>query len=357
MPGARSLTWSQLRVGITAVIALTILAVLIFLLTGEGGFFRRTVTIRTFMDDSSGMTAGAPVRLNGILIGSVAEIRLSGSKDPARVVEFVMEVDRDFLQHIPVDSVAGISAANLLGDKFINITKGQSEQNVRPGAEIASLPSQDIPELMRQSAALLNTLQTIVGRVDRLLEDVEEGRGNIGKFLRDDELYNRLNAIGAEAQQLLVDVRTGKGTLSRLLYDDSLYQEIRTPVKRIDAILAELQNGRGTAGMLLRDQELYSEAQQSMAQVRQLVEDVNAGRGTAGKLLKDEQLYSNINGLVLKVNNVMDRLNAGQGTVGQLMVNPQLYDSMNGATREINSLLRDIRANPRRFLTVRVTLF
>ena len=35
-----------------------------------------------------------------------------------------MKVQEKYLQQIPVDSVAGISAANLLGDKFINITKG-----------------------------------------------------------------------------------------------------------------------------------------------------------------------------------------------------------------------------------------
>ena len=36
-----------------------------------------------------------------------------------------MEVQEKYLRQIPVDSVAGISAANLLGDKFLNITKGR----------------------------------------------------------------------------------------------------------------------------------------------------------------------------------------------------------------------------------------
>ena len=36
-----------------------------------------------------------------------------------------MKVQEKYLPQIPVDSVAGISAANLLGDKFINITKGR----------------------------------------------------------------------------------------------------------------------------------------------------------------------------------------------------------------------------------------
>ena len=41
------------------------------------------------MDDSSGMSEGAPVRLNGIPVGNVNKIELSGSKDPKRVVESI----------------------------------------------------------------------------------------------------------------------------------------------------------------------------------------------------------------------------------------------------------------------------
>ena len=63
------------------------------------------------MADSGGMAIGAPVRLNGILVGNVEQIRLSGSKDQARVVEFVMEVDKQYQSQIPVDSVAGLAGA------------------------------------------------------------------------------------------------------------------------------------------------------------------------------------------------------------------------------------------------------
>ena len=85
--------------------------------------------------------------------------------------------------------------------------------------------------------------------------------------------------------------------------------------------------------------------------------DVNAGKGTAGKLLKDDQLYRRLDELVAKLNGTMDKINSGQGTLGQLMVNPQLYDSLTGATREFQSLAKDMRANPKKFLTIRLTLF
>ena len=67
-------------------------------------------------------------------------------------------------------------------------------------------------------------MQTIVDRVDNLLGGIEQGKGNIGKLLKDEELYDRLNGIAAEGQKLLSDVRTANGTMSKLIYDDTLYQ-------------------------------------------------------------------------------------------------------------------------------------
>jgi phospholipid/cholesterol/gamma-HCH transport system substrate-binding protein len=87
------------------------------------------------------------------------------------------------------------------------------------------------------------------------------------------------------------------------------------------------------------------------------VADLNAGKGTAGKLLKDDQLSKRMDDLVAKLNGTIDKINSGQGAIGQFLVNPQLYESLNGATREFQSLAKDMRANPKKFLTIRLTLF
>ena len=84
---------------------------------------------------------------------------------------------------------------------------------------------------------------------------------------------------------------------------------------------------------------------------------INAGKGTAGKLLNDDQLYAQMNRLVARLDTTIDRINSGQGTLGQLMTNPQLYEALNNATREVQSLLRDMHANPKRFLTIQLKIF
>jgi phospholipid/cholesterol/gamma-HCH transport system substrate-binding protein len=342
---------------VVAFVAMVILAVLIFLLTGNKNIFERDETVRTYMADGAGMTESTPVRLNGILVGAVQGIKLSGSKDPKRAVEFELTIQEKYMKDIPEDSTAAVTAANLLGSKFIDITKGQSVTPVKPGGELRSLQTQDIPELMAQSANLITTLQDISKRADSMLADIDAGKGNLGKLLRDDELYKRLNGIAAEGQQLLADVRNGKGTLSKLIYDDSLYQEVRAPLKRIDAMLDDLQQGRGSAGKLLKDPQLYDEAQQTLAEMRRLSQELNAGKGTAGKLLKDDQLYKQFTELAGKLDSTIDRINSGQGTVGQLLVNPQVYEAMNGTMREFQGLAKDIRANPKKFLRIKLAIF
>jgi phospholipid/cholesterol/gamma-HCH transport system substrate-binding protein len=358
MPDRSKIRWSQLKVGVVSLTAFAIVFVLVFLLTSsKGGLFQKNALLRTYMDDASGIADGSPVRLNGFPVGYLDSIQLTGSRDPKRTVEFAMQIRAEFLNQIPVDSVAGIAAANLLGDKFINITKGSSTQMVKEGAEIASLNAQDIPELMGQMGSLLHTFQTIVTRVDTLLASVEAGKGTIGKFLVDEELYTRLNGIASEGQKLLADVRGGGGTIAKLIYDPALYNELRSPISRLDDILKELQAGRGTAGKILKDPSVYDEAQKTIAEIRTLLNDVNAGKGTAGKLFKDDQLARHLDELVAKFSGLVDKINAGQGTLGQFVVNPQLYETLNGATREFQSLAKDMRANPKKFLTIRLVLF
>ena len=357
MPEREKVRWSQLKVGVVGLTAFVIVFVLVFLLTSSRGVFQSNEPIYTHMDDASGMANGTPVRLNGITIGYLDNLQLTGSRDPSRAVRFEMLVKRRHLADIPVDSIAGIAAANLLGDKFINITRGQDQRTLQPGGELKGQQGQDIPELMAQSANLLSSFQTIVKRVDNLLAGVEQGRGNIGLFLKDEELYRRLNGIASEGQKLLADVRTGQGSLSKLLYSDEFYQELRSPIKRIDQMLADLNAGQGSAGKFLKDPALYDELQKGLAEVRTLVAEINAGKGTAGKLLKDETLHRRLDELVAKMSGTVDKINAGQGTVGQLMVNPQLYEALTGATREFQSLAKDMRANPKKFLTIRLALF
>jgi phospholipid/cholesterol/gamma-HCH transport system substrate-binding protein len=349
--------WSQLKVGLVGLAGFFILFVFIFLLTSNEDLFHRTAILKTYMDDASGLVPGTAVRLNGITVGEVGEVRLTNSGNPKRTVEFDMTVRSEYLPQIPVDSVVAIAAVNLLGDKFLDITKGKNTQTVKSGAELAAADNHDIPQLMNQMAGVLNSFTTITGRLDNMLAGIEQGKGNIGMLLKDDQLMNSLNSIAGEGQQLMKDIRTGDGTIHRLIYDPALYNDLRSPLQRIDALLADLQAGKGTAGLLLKDPALFDEAHKTLVDIHQLVNQINSGQGNVGKLVKDDHLYRQLDELVGKFNATMDKINSGQGTLGQFLTNPRLYESLTGATQEFQSLAKDMRANPKKFLTIRLALF
>ncbi|MGP8245694.1 MAG: MlaD family protein [Bryobacteraceae bacterium] len=349
--------WSQLKVGMVGLAGFFILFVFIFLLTSNQDIFHRTAALKTYMDDASGLVPGTVVRLNGITIGEVDAVRLTNSGNPKRTVEFDMTVRSEYLPQIPVDSLVGIAAVNLLGDKFLDITKGRSSQTVKDGAELGALQTQDIPQLMNQMAVVLESFQTITGRLDNMLALIEHGKGNLGMLLNDDQLMKSLNGIATEGQQLMTDIRTNNGTIHQLIYDPALYNELRSPLQRIDALLAGLQAGKGTAGLLLKDPSLFDEAHKTLVEIHQLVTQINSGQGNVGKLVKDDHLYRQLDELVGKFNLTMDKINSGQGSLGQFVTNPRLYESLTGATQEFQSLAKDIRANPKKFLTLRLALF
>ena len=349
--------WARLKVGILAIFAMTILAVLIFLITGQTNLFESQVVVYTFMADAAALTNGAPVNLDGIPIGKVKAIRLSGSRDPMRLVRIDMQLPQHTLRDIPTDSLASISAANVLGTKYINIKSGKGTTTIGPDQELPSVNTGEIQDLVQQGFGVMNSLQDTIQRVDKIVGLVETGKGSIGKLLVDETLYNHFLQIVDEAKQLVDTFNGDKGTIGLLLNNRELYDNFRTTLGRVDTLVQQLQDGQGTAGKLLKDPALYNEAQDTVKGLHQLVDDLNAGKGTAGQLLKSDELSNQLKGTISKIDSIIDKVNSGQGTIGQLLVNQQLYDNLNGASRQMHLLMQDFRANPKKFLRIKLSIF
>ena len=350
-------TWARLKVGILAIFAMSILAVLIFLITGQTNIFEHQVMVYTYMADAAALTTGAPVNLDGIPIGKVKTIHLSGSKDPMRLVRIDMQLPEHTLKDIPSDSLASISSANVLGTKYINIKSGKGTTSVGPDQELPSVNTGEIQDLVQQGFGVLNSLQDTVKRVDNIVGLVESGKGSIGKLLVDETLYNNLLAILAQVKGLADTLNSDKGTLGILLNNHELYDNFVATLGRVDTMLQQLQAGQGSAGKFLKDPALYDDLHSSVKGVQLIIDNLNAGKGTAGQLLTSEDLSNQLKATIAKIDSVIDKVNSGQGTIGQLLVNQQLYDNLNGATREMHLLMKDFRANPRKFLRIKLSIF
>src|SRR5919205_2594451 len=117
MPRTRSLAWSELKIGIVSVFALAIAAVLIFMVSGEGGFFWQRYSIKSVFSDIEGLKEGAPVRVAGVEVGSVTGMTFVGDR-----VEVTMPVNKDQQPRITDQSTATLGSVSLLGEAAVDIT-------------------------------------------------------------------------------------------------------------------------------------------------------------------------------------------------------------------------------------------
>ena len=357
MPAKEKVNFAQLKVGILSMVALACIVLIVFLLTGNASWFKKQVDLHMYTSDAAGLTPGAPVRINGIQAGTVKRVVLSGETNPQRVIRVDFVVEQDMQKQIPADSIASVGSDNLLGStKFLQINKGTRPDIIPAGATVKSADTRQFDALIQQGYNVLDSLQLILGKAQDIVAAVEVGKGTLGKLLVDETLYNSLTATVNQVQLLATTLNSKKG-IGRIINDEALYDQVQNVINRFDAITADLQAGKGTAGMLLKDPKVYNNLDSSLDQINMLLTKINNGQGTAGKLLNDPKIANQLSEAMTKLNVTLDKVNAGQGTIGQLLVNPQLYESANGTTRELHDLLRDFRANPKKFLTIKLKLF
>ena len=185
------------------------------------------------MDDSAALAVGAPVRLNGIIIGNVTQGETVGRERAAP--------DR---AHRHVRGCRGserasrwirkptISAENVLGTKYINIKKGKSPQSHaerRRGAE------QGCQRVRRSGAVGLRRDGRGACPAEADRRRGQRDRGRQGHYR---QAAGRQDAVrppelppSRRLQKVAAAVSSGQGTVGRLLYDDTLYNEVRTTVQ------------------------------------------------------------------------------------------------------------------------------
>ena len=358
MPRGKDVRWSQLKVGLVSLVSVTLLAVTIFLITGQTGLFSETATLYTYSSDAGGLKTGAIVRLAGVDVGNVDRVELSGRADRNEAVEIVMEVNESFRNDIRADSQVLLAAEGLLGERYINITKGSADSPAIPdGGTVPFRQTAEFSELVGGSRDLLDNLNVLTARMNSILETVDSGQGTIGRFIKDDTLYRRLDDAVRSAEMLVADLNEGKGSLGQLLKSEEFYTRVNSTVSRLESTLNKIESGEGTIARLINDPTLYRNAEQLTARGSTMLDNVNQGRGTLGKLATDEEFYRRLNSAVTSLDGIVTGIRNGEGTVGRLFQDPTLYNSLNTTSTEVREMIADFRRDPKRFLTIQLKIF
>ncbi len=336
MPSVRRVSWAKFRVSAVCLVAFLILLTLIYLLTG-GQLLQPKATIYMFVRDATGLSAGSPVRVDGIGVGKVTSLNLSSLRQPNREVQVTITIERDRLATIPVDSFAVLSTDTLIGDKFVDITSGRAVNHIAPNGEIKF---KDQPELM--TSLDLSQFQKQLREVDATLSDIEQGKGLVGQFVLGEEVYSSLLKELGDFEKEVHVIADANGSLGKALYSDEIYRQYSEPVVEFDRALARIQSGQGSAGQLFHDTAQY---EQLRANARDLQHSLSELR--AQDFMRSDAQYVEWNRMVTSLIRSVEEMNANSQ-----LNRSEMYDSLNGFAKEVRDTVKEFREHPSKFLRI-----
>jgi phospholipid/cholesterol/gamma-HCH transport system substrate-binding protein len=346
MPRTRSLAWSELKLGVLAIVAIVIAALTIFLVTGGRGFFWQRYSLKARFSSVPGLKPGSPVRLAGVEVGSVTAVT---PVDEMVDVEF--EVHRKWQPRITTASFARLGSVSLLGESAVDITPSVQGTPIPPWGYVPQgRPTAVLADMTDQASQGITELTAAI-------RDMRTGRGTIGKLMADEQLYMELHRFVRTAADLTEGLKAGQGSLGRLMKDRQTADALEAALKHIEQVTARLNAGEGSLGKLLKDDAFLSSLASATSKMDLLVSKLNSSEGTAGKFINDPALFNRLTGVTEQLEQLVTRLTEGEGTAGLLLKDKQLYENMNGAVGDLRTLLANIQRDPRRYLNVRVSIW
>jgi phospholipid/cholesterol/gamma-HCH transport system substrate-binding protein len=331
---------------VVIVLAAILTATLGLLLAGGGGdLLAPRTTITTYMPDGTELASYSIVRVGGIPIGKVSNVRISGSFDPQRAVRVEMRVVTRFLKNIPIDSQTNIGKDTLVGYPFIDIDPGKSRTTLPENGELQSEP---LPAAVVRADQIRALQQTFQG-IDDLLATVTAPTGSIGEFIYGAAEYDRVLQDVTDFDRGVTALVTPRSAAGQAVYSMRLYDAINGRVHSVDQMLESIQSGNGAAGRIFAEPDLYDNLLRTVMDLRKTLADLNSSQ-----FIADDQTYLRITKMLASVDTTLASILAGEGRTGELLLSPQLYESLTGELRQIQLLLTDLRGNPKKFLRYKV---
>lgn len=301
-------------------------AFILFEMIGGASFFHRGKDLRAYFDSVRELKVGDPVKLAGVMVGRVDDIRLATNK-----VEVVMRVNRDAT--VRTDSIAAVQFTGLMGQNFVSLTFGTASAPVaEAGAVLSAKDQPDLSQLMEKLQGVADGMQNMTKSFSG--EEFTKLLGPFTDFLKDNN--TKLASIFGNMQNISSAIAEGKGTLGRLINDDSVYTNVvsmmtnltrasgrldsvlnnaegllvdaRSAVGTATNVLAGIQRGDGTMGKLLHDETLYKETTGAMTNLREIMQKINSGQGSVGKLVNDDNFLKNVKLTLQKVDKATEGL-------------------------------------------------
>lgn len=292
-------------------VALTILAALLlgfigYRMMSDLPVFRQSKIVYTYFERADGLTAGNYITINGVKVGSVKRLELSGGDSVRVTLSFDLDVD------IPMGTVAMLESSGLLEEKAIIIQRGESSEMVEFGGTIEGVYRGGMMETLKNEGEKLSEdvsqsfeqLNHLLGELNNIL--TQENRSKVEMALSN--LESTTNDISGIIENRRDELETSITHASRFLANlDTVSTDNKS---RVDSVLAGMEN--------------------SLKEIRILSQNLNQTNN--------------------QLNQVLGKINSGDGSLGKLVNNPTLYNNLERLTANMDSLVQNINRDPRKYL-------
>ena len=302
------------KVGIFSVITVVIFILGFYFLKGVNLFIAKNKYYAVY-DKVDGLYKSNQVVVNGYKIGLVSDMKYNPSNGKI-TVEFTVDDDIP----LPADSRAIILSTDFLGGKVLDIELGKSPKILDNLDTVQSAYQSDL------LGGISEKLNPVMAKVGGVLGEMEITLREINSMFKSGEDASIRDAV-ANLNKSLAHIEKITKEFEVLAANGS----IQNSLKNIEGITGNLQKSNTDISRLLKNVAEISDsvaaadlkgtilnARNAIAELQDIVGDINNGKGTVGKLIKDDKLYADLDSTV----------------------------------KSLDVLLKDVKANPYRYVNV-----
>lgn len=273
----------EIRVGILVAVGLAAVMVMI-LLIGRFAWFEKSYTIYAQFTNIEMLDVDFPVRLAGVKVGRVSDIRFVDDK-----VEVALNIRQEV--GIRADAVVTITTGVILGETYVDISIGSlTAPYLEDGAVIQGVDPVSTDQLVATVQSVAERMDTLTASLGDVLgekekTDLREIIATTRKMTDNIEKITRENAD--DVRETILAYKQAASDLSDNL--NKLSTNINTLVAKLSDVVDENRAGLKDATETLS--RVGPELEETIESLRKISEKVETGEGTIGKLVAEETIY------------------------------------------------------------------
>ena len=288
---ARRHSWSDVRGGLFAVVAIVAIAYSTMKFSRVGALHGPTFDLHAFVGEARGVLVGSEVWLSGQKIGKITSItfRSPSLADTASRIEIRMAVLEKYRTVIHRDAVAQIeNGGTIIGAPVIYMTPGTSAAStIQAGDTVNTHPQSDVESVSGRFGAATSEFPIILNNVKILKAQLQATQGTLGAFINTSSApgVGQIARARVEADKFMTLASSG-GSVGRFM-QGGLTARTTAALARADSVRTLLASTSTSLGRLRRDSTLMAEIADVRNELTLIRVQLDESRGTAGRALHD----------------------------------------------------------------------